>query len=128
MISLVSSAFCLAKASATAWAMVLASAVSLDSCSQSLASLEVPGFVLTHYKKMKMYRKWLLMAFNSVLNFCTSVQSSEALCVLVVDDLDLNAFSSPESSPQQINSLLTSPICSDCSLWSQKKSEYLKSS
>ena len=67
------------------------------------------------------------MAFNSVLNFHTSVRSSEALCaVLVIDDLDLNAFSSPESSPQQINSLLTSPICSDCSLWSQKKSEYLK--
>ena len=52
--------------------------------------------------------------FNSVLNFRTWFEAPfEALfeaLVLVVADLDLNCFSSPESSPQQINSLLTSPI------------------
>ena len=39
VISLVSLAFCLAKASATAWAMVLASAVSLDSLLEVVAFL-----------------------------------------------------------------------------------------
>ena len=87
--SLVSSAFCLVKASATAWVMVLASAVSLDSCSQSLALLEVAAFSsLACPYPLQENENVSKIAFNSVLNFRTSVRSSEALCVLVVDDLD----------------------------------------
>ena len=59
----VSSAFCCASATATAAAMVLASAVSLDSWSRSLASVEVAAFLswvlsLFPITFSEVYQKW----------------------------------------------------------------------
>ena len=129
----VSSAFCFASATATASAMVLASAVSLAASQfwlwSLLAEVASPSLVLSLFPITFVVRIGV-----SVQNECVFKQNSVhfhtlfSSVVQVLDDLDSNCLFKSHFKSTKINSLLMSPICCGCSRWSQKKSEYLKSS